>query len=158
MSRLIQMQISQLTRYAVWDASNSHMQFLNNATSLANCLNSPLVPHTECANSKGSGETAWMHRLAWAFAVRLCDKYFFDGLVKILVQVEIVAVRGTGYKSDIAIDSVHLTTGECEQGSEIVLNNRDLQRTDTGVIDDSFQACPAHLLGANCDHIRKFVS
>ena len=28
-----------------------------------------------CANSEGSGETARMHRLAWAFAGRLCDKY-----------------------------------------------------------------------------------
>ena len=28
-----------------------------------------------CANSEGSGETAWMRRLARAFACRLCDKY-----------------------------------------------------------------------------------
>ena len=28
-----------------------------------------------CANSEGSGETARMRRLAWAFAGRLCDKY-----------------------------------------------------------------------------------
>ena len=27
-----------------------------------------------CANSEGSGDTAQMHRLAWAFAGRLCDK------------------------------------------------------------------------------------
>ena len=27
------------------------------------------------ANSEGSGETAPMRRLAWAFAGRLCDKY-----------------------------------------------------------------------------------
>ena len=27
------------------------------------------------ANSDGSGETARMRRLAWAFAGRLCDKY-----------------------------------------------------------------------------------
>ena len=26
-----------------------------------------------CANSEGSGETAWMRRLALAFAGRLCD-------------------------------------------------------------------------------------
>ena len=32
-------------------------------------------PYLMCANSKGSGETAQMGRLAWAFAVRLCDKY-----------------------------------------------------------------------------------
>ena len=28
-----------------------------------------------CGNSEGSGETGRMHRLAWAFAGRLCDKY-----------------------------------------------------------------------------------
>ena len=28
-----------------------------------------------CANSEGSGETAQMHRLAWTFTGRLCDKY-----------------------------------------------------------------------------------
>ena len=28
-----------------------------------------------CTNSEGSGETAWMCRLAWAFAGCLCDKY-----------------------------------------------------------------------------------
>ena len=28
-----------------------------------------------CANSEGSGESARMRRLAWAFAGRLCDKY-----------------------------------------------------------------------------------
>ena len=34
-----------------------------------------LLPYFMCANSEGSGETAWMHSLAWAFAVCLCDKY-----------------------------------------------------------------------------------
>ena len=33
------------------------------------------IPYFMCANSKGSGETAQMRRLAWAFAGRLCDKY-----------------------------------------------------------------------------------
>ena len=28
-----------------------------------------------CANSEGSGETARMRRLDWAFADRICDKY-----------------------------------------------------------------------------------
>ena len=28
-----------------------------------------------CANSEGSGETARMRKLAWAFAGRFCDKY-----------------------------------------------------------------------------------
>ena len=34
-----------------------------------------LLPYFKCANSEGSGETARMRRLAWAFASRLCDKY-----------------------------------------------------------------------------------
>ena len=34
-----------------------------------------LLPYFMCANSKGSGETARMCRLAWALAGRLCDKY-----------------------------------------------------------------------------------
>ena len=34
-----------------------------------------LLPYFMCANSEGSGETARMRRLAWAFAARLCDKY-----------------------------------------------------------------------------------
>ena len=67
-------------------------------------------------------------------------------------------MRGSGYKSDIAIDSVHLTTGECELSSDVEVNARDLdlQNIDTGVIDDSFQSCPGHLLGVSCDHISKY--
>ena len=34
-----------------------------------------LLPYFMCANSEGSGETARMRRLAWAFAGRLCNKY-----------------------------------------------------------------------------------
>ena len=34
-----------------------------------------LLPFFMFANSDGSGEDAWMRRLAWAFAGRLCDKY-----------------------------------------------------------------------------------
>ena len=35
-----------------------------------------LLPYVMFANSEGSGETARMRRLAWAFAGRLCDKYW----------------------------------------------------------------------------------
>ena len=35
-----------------------------------------LLPYFMCANSEGSGETARMRRLAWAFAGRLCAKYY----------------------------------------------------------------------------------
>ena len=34
-----------------------------------------LLPYFMCANSEGSGKTVRMHRLARAFAGRLCDKY-----------------------------------------------------------------------------------
>ena len=34
-----------------------------------------LLPYFKCVNSEGSGETARMRRLAWAFTGRLCDKY-----------------------------------------------------------------------------------
>ena len=34
-----------------------------------------LLPFFMCVNSEGSGETERMHRLAWAFAGCLCDKY-----------------------------------------------------------------------------------
>ena len=33
------------------------------------------LPFFMCANSEGSGETAWLRSLAWAFAGCLCDKY-----------------------------------------------------------------------------------
>ena len=34
-----------------------------------------LLLYFKCANSEGSGETARMRRLAWAFAGCICDKY-----------------------------------------------------------------------------------
>ena len=34
-----------------------------------------LLPYFMCVNSGGSGETARIHRLAWAFAGHLCDEY-----------------------------------------------------------------------------------
>ena len=38
-----------------------------------------------CVNSEGSGQTAQMRRLAWAFAGRLCDKYYkFDEQAQII--------------------------------------------------------------------------
>ena len=33
-----------------------------------------VVQDIVCVNSKGAGKTARMRRLAWAFAVRMCDK------------------------------------------------------------------------------------
>ena len=51
------------------------MQPSSGATCLIYVRTLRLLPYSMCANSEGSGETAWMSRLAWAFAGRLCDKY-----------------------------------------------------------------------------------
>ena len=39
------------------------------------CRTLRLLPYFMCANSEGSGETARMRKLAWAFVGRICDKY-----------------------------------------------------------------------------------
>ena len=52
-----------------------HVQQSTEATRLMFCQTLRLLPYFMCANSEGSGATAWMRSLAWAFAVRLCDKY-----------------------------------------------------------------------------------
>ena len=44
-----------------------------------------LLSYFMCTNSEGSGETARMRRLAWAFASRLCDKY--HNLMSWLIQL-----------------------------------------------------------------------
>ena len=41
-----------------------------------------LLPYFMCVNSEGSGETARMRRLAWAFAGHLCDISFHRPLIK----------------------------------------------------------------------------
>ena len=55
--------------------SNMHAQLSTGATHLTFGQTLHLLPYFMCANSKGSGETAWMRSLAWAFTVRLCSKY-----------------------------------------------------------------------------------
>ena len=48
-------------------------------------------------NSKGSGETAHMHRLAWVFAGRLCDKY--QNLMSWLISIkELWILKGHEFK------------------------------------------------------------
>ena len=56
-------------------SSNAHAQPSSGARCLIFGRTLRLLPYFMCANSEGSGETAWMRRLAWAFAGRLCDKY-----------------------------------------------------------------------------------
>ena len=41
------------------------------------CANSEASDKTARMNSEGSGEIALMRRLAWTFAVRICDKYHY---------------------------------------------------------------------------------
>ena len=77
-------------------------------------------------------------------------------ILNIWAQIEIEAVRGSGYQSDIAIDSVHLTNGKCETGVDV--RDIGLEHTDTGEIGESFQSCSGHLLGDKCDHISKYRS
>ena len=55
---------------------NAHGQPSNRARCLIFGQTLRLLPYFKCANSEGSGETAGMHRLVWAFASRLCDKYY----------------------------------------------------------------------------------
>ena len=52
--------------------SNMHAQQSTGATRLIFGQTFRLLPYFMYANSKGSGQI----RLAWAFAVRLCDKYY----------------------------------------------------------------------------------
>ena len=61
----------------VYVPSNAHAQLSSGAKSPALCLKLLLAPYIMRANSEGSGETVRMRRLAWAFAVRICDKYLF---------------------------------------------------------------------------------
>ena len=56
-------------------SSNTHVQPSSGARCLIFGRILLLLPYFVCANSEGSGETVQMHRLAWAFAGRLCDKY-----------------------------------------------------------------------------------
>ena len=53
----------------------AHAQPFRGARDLAFCLKVPLDSLLLWASSGGSGETARMHRLAWTFAARICDKY-----------------------------------------------------------------------------------
>ena len=63
----------------------------NNSRQMALCLQLSLVPEIGSANAKGSDETAQMHSLAWALAVRLCNKYFLACLNN--VQEELLYYR-----------------------------------------------------------------
>ena len=56
-------------------SSNAHVQPSSGYRCLIFGWTLRLLPYFMSANSEGSGETARMRRLAWAFAGRPCDKY-----------------------------------------------------------------------------------
>ena len=58
-----------------WQIPTAHAQPFRGARDLAFCLKVTLDSLLVWASSEGSGETARMHRLAWTFAARICDKY-----------------------------------------------------------------------------------
>ena len=53
----------------------AHAHPFRGARDLAFCLKVPLDSLLVWASSGGSGETAWMCRLAWTVAARICLKY-----------------------------------------------------------------------------------
>ena len=58
-----------------WQILTAHAQPFRGARDLAFCLKVPLDSLHVWASSEGSGQTAWMRRLAWTFAARMGDKY-----------------------------------------------------------------------------------
>ena len=62
-----------------------------------------VLPSFICANSEGSGKTAWMRRLAWAFAGRLCDTYHYLLSISLCwAQVSIWAATWQNQQNDRA--------------------------------------------------------
>ena len=60
----------------VLHSSNVHAQPSSGARCLIFGRTLRLLLYIMYANNEGSGETAQMLRLAWAFAGRICDKYY----------------------------------------------------------------------------------
>ena len=58
-----------------WQILTAHVQPFRGARDLAFCLKVPLDSLLVWASSEGSGETARMRRLAWAFAACIGSKY-----------------------------------------------------------------------------------
>ena len=58
-----------------WQILTAHAQPFTGTSDLAFCLKVPLDSLLIWVSSGGSGETAWMHRLAWTLAARISDKY-----------------------------------------------------------------------------------
>ena len=85
-SHLLNLKFSGLTNWAPssefvslsipsWQILTAHAQPVRGARDLAFCLKVPLDSLLLWVSSGGSGETAWMRRLAWTFAARIGSKY-----------------------------------------------------------------------------------
>ena len=62
-----------------WQILTGHAQPFRGARDLAFCLKVPLDSLLVWASSGGSGETAWMRRLAWTFAARIGTRFAWRG-------------------------------------------------------------------------------
>ena len=67
-----------------WQILTAHAHPFRGARDLAFCLKVPLESLLVWASSEGSGETAWMRRLAWTFAARIGDKYQIRDAVQLI--------------------------------------------------------------------------
>ena len=75
-----------------------------------------------CVNSEGSGQTARMRRLAWAFAVRLCDKYH-----------NVMSWLNYWFPSTVFSGYIHRPWGDCDEWSENVMGLNWITEDETFV-------------------------
>ena len=70
-----------------WQTLTAHAQPSRGARGLAFCLKVPLDSLLVWASSGGSGETAWMRRLAWTFAARIgvSTKFAWRGQFMVII-------------------------------------------------------------------------
>ena len=78
-----------------------------------------------CANSEGSGETARMRRLAWAFAARLCDKYY-NLMSRLMTKPTKWSVRPAKTQISLGIRPV-----ESSQCAQLVAKNPSFLHADS---------------------------
>ena len=85
--------------FPVFVSSKAHAQTPVSATDMRFCLKLHQGLYNMSANSKGSGETALMRRLARAFAGRLWDKYLFWYLLAHMRR-ELVYIHMLAFQND----------------------------------------------------------
>ena len=88
-----------------WQTLTAHAQPFRGARDLAFCLKVPLHSLLVWASSEGSGETAWMRRLAWTFAARIGDKYQIR-LARPMLLITQATTEGSGEPAQMRIRAV----------------------------------------------------